>query len=333
MLMGVPNGVLDLRTGTLRDGRRADRITRQAAVPYHPDALAPRFTQFLDEIFDGDRALVEFLQRSIGYSLTGSTVEQCFFMLYGRGANGKSTLLKALTDVFGDYGYTAPFSTFERYQRGSVPNDVASLDGRRLVISSETREGTKLNEGRLKSMTGGDALTARFLNREFFTFTPMLKLFLAVNHKPKIEDLSFGWWRRVRLVEFRQTFELDRTLGDTLTTEGPGILAWAVQGCLKWHQDALQAPGSVLSATTEYQTESDPLAEFLAARCELCPDGDVRAAAIYQEYGRFATAEGLSDRERFTSTKFGRLMRDRFDHVDDREGRRYFGVRVVGFAQ
>ena len=194
--------------------------------PVQPRCQAPRFTQFLDEIFNGDRELIEFVQRSVGYALTGYTTEQCFWVLYGRGANGKSTLLKAMSDAVGDYGYTAPFSTFERYQRNGIPNDLAALAGRRFVISSETREGTKLNEGRLKSMTGGDALTARFLNQEYFTFQPMLKLFLSVNHKPTIEDLSLGWWRRVRLVEFKQTFALDKTLADTLKAEAPGgILA------------------------------------------------------------------------------------------------------------
>ena len=199
--------------------------------PVQPRCQAPRFTQFLDEIFNGDRELIEFVQRSVGYALTGYTTEQCFWVLCGRGANGKSTLLKAMSDAVGDYGYTAPFSTFERYQRNGIPNDLAALAGRRFVISSETREGTKLNEGRLKSMTGGDALTARFLNQEYFTFQPMLKLFLGVNHKPTIEDLSLGWWRRVRLVEFKQTFALDKTLADTLKAEAPGgILALSYRG-------------------------------------------------------------------------------------------------------
>ena len=326
MLIGCPNGVIELATGLLRPGRREDRITLQTRALYDPEARPPRFERFLEEVFDGDQGLIGFLQRSAGYALTGLTTEQCLWFFWGKGANGKSTLAGALSHTLGDYAYTAPFSTFERHQRSSVPNDLATLAGRRFVIASETREGTKLHEGRLKSMTGGDALTARFLNREFFTFDPTMKLFLCVNHLPVVEDDSLGWWRRVRLVPFKQTFGLDRTLADALKGEAEGILAWAVQGCLKWRQDGLQPPSSVLAATEMYQEDSDPLGDFLASCCDMSERGEIRAKDFYELYAQWADREGLGDRERLTVAMFGRRMSQRFETVKTNAGKRYRGI-------
>ena len=326
LLLGCPNGVVELETGTLRPGRREDRITMQTRALYDPEARPPRFLRFLDEVFNGDRALIAFLQRSAGYALTGLTTEQCLWFFWGKGANGKSTFTGALNHALGDYAYTSPFSTFERRQRSSVPNDLAALAGRRFVIASETREGTKLYEGRLKSMTGGDPLTARFLNCEFFTFEPTMKLFLCVNHLPVIEDDSLGWWRRVRLVPFKQTFDLDRTLADTLKGEAAGILAWAVQGCLKWRQDGLQPPPSVLAATEMDQEDSDPLGDFLASSCDISERGEIRAKDFYELYAQWAEQEGLGDRERLTVAMFGRRMSQRFETGRTNTGKRYEGV-------
>lgn len=172
MLLGVPNGVIDLKSGRLRAGWREDRISMQVQVPYNPDAICPRWLRFNKEVFGGDEALIEFIQRAVGYSLTGNIDEQCLFLLHGAGANGKSTFLNAIRSVVGDYGYNMPFATLELKRSASIPNDLAALVGRRLVTSSETNEATRLNEGRVKALTGGDPVTARFLHQEFFTFRP-----------------------------------------------------------------------------------------------------------------------------------------------------------------
>ena len=185
MLLGVVNGVVDLRTGILRDGCRADRITMQTAYPFDPDAQRPRFERFVLEVSDGDTSLANYHQYIAGMALTGDVSEQILPMWIGRGSNGKSTLLHVLLEVWGDYGEVAAFSTFERAAvRGSIPNDLAALAGKRLVVASETREGARLDEGRLKSITGGDRLKARFLNREWFSFEPTFTLILCISPSP-----------------------------------------------------------------------------------------------------------------------------------------------------
>ncbi len=174
-LLGVANGVVDLRSGTLRGGAPQDRITLHSDVPFEPDARCPRWLRFLDEVFGADQELIDYIWRAVGYSLTGDTSEQCVFTCYGSGANGKSVFLNSLRAVGGSYVYNVPFSTFELEARTSIPNDLAALAGRRQVTASETNEGVRLNEGRLKALTGCDPVTARFLHGEFFTFRPVAK--------------------------------------------------------------------------------------------------------------------------------------------------------------
>lgn len=313
MLLGVPNGVVDLRDGELRDGRREDHVSLVAGVAYDPKAVANRWLRFLYEIFNGKEDLIDFVQRAVGYSLTGDVSEQCLFVLHGTGANGKSTFLNALRHVVGDYGYNMPFSTVEMDQRSSVPNDLAALVGRRLVTSSETNEAMRLNEGRVKALTGGDPITARFLHREFFTFHPVATFWLAVNHKPRVTDDSHGFWRRVRLIPFTQQFPGDKTLEPQLRGEAPAILQWAVQGCLLWQQRGLDPPDCVLSATEEYRRESDLLEEFIA---EWIEDSDeattVPIREIAEAYEKWADREGLKGRERLGSRSLRSRLKARW---------------------
>ena len=234
-LLACPNGVVDLRTGSLRPGRQTDRLTMLAGVPYDPAATCPRFIQFLFEVFDGNQELIEYMHRVIGYCLTGHTTEQCWWMWWGFGANGKSTLIRALQRALGDFGACAPFSTFLYQPNATLTNDLARLRGRRFVWAQEASQTSRLDEERIKTVTGGDTVTARFLHREFFEFQPTLKLVLAVNKKPVVKDDSFGTWRRVRVVPFTQRFDIDKTLDDELAGEAQGILAWAVRGALLWH--------------------------------------------------------------------------------------------------
>ncbi len=294
-LLGVENGVVDLRTGKLRAARSEDWITLSTRVPFDEHAPCPRFTQFLHEIFEQDRELVEFIWRAIGYSLTGSVKEQCFFACHGMGANGKTTLLDVLRHVLGEYAFHLPFSTFELKQRSAIPNDLVRLASRRFVTAIETAEGARLNEALIKTLTGSDPITARLLYKEFVTFEPTYKPWLSFNRKPIIVDDTHAMWRRVKLIPFNRKFEKDeddKDLLEKLKAEAPGILAKAARACLEWQQGGLGTPRAVSEATKEYQEESDHVAAFLG---EVCPLGKGLAAPcadLYERYKQWADQNG-----------------------------------------
>lgn len=329
-LFCVQNGVIDLRSGKLRDGQPTDQITMLAPVIFNEDAKAPRWLSFLNEIFNGDNELIEWLQRYLGYCLTGDTREQTVAIPYGNGANGKTRLLATLRHVLGDYAYDAPFSTFELTQRAAIPNDLAALVGKRLVTSSETNESTRLNEARVKALSGQDTITARFLHCEFFSFEPVAKFFLAVNHRPRVYDDSYGFWRRVRLIPFNREFKGesdDKMLGEKLNSESGGVLNWLLEGCLKWQQQGLEpTPDCVMKATAEYQTDSDPLSQFILDQCAITPQAQVKAGELYKSYIDWCGEQGMRERERMTNTTFGRRMGQKFKKSHNEYGTFYQGL-------
>ncbi|MFC1888845.1 phage/plasmid primase, P4 family [Thermodesulfobacteriota bacterium] len=332
-LMGVGNGVVDLRTGDIRDGQPEERITLYTDTLFDSEAPCPRWLQFLDEIFGGDPDLIDFIHRAAGYSLTGDISEQCLFFCYGKGANGKSVFLKTLRHVLGPYAKDTAFTTFEMRNKSSIPNDLAALAGSRFVTSSETNEGTRLHEARIKAMTGGDPVTARFLHNEYFTYFPTFKILLAVNHKPLVRDDSYGFWRRVRLIPFEQKFEGesdDKRLDEKLLDEAPGILAWAVRGCLEWQRRGLESPESVKSATEAYQAESDPLADFLDERCVLGPEYKAQASLLFSAYQSWCDEYHLRDRDRLNHIAFGERMTAKFFKKKDRGKWMYHGIGIAG---
>ncbi len=328
-LLGVQNGVIDLRTGQLRPGKPEDGITLHTDIAFDADAECPRWEQFVGEIFNGDRELIGFIQRAVGYSLTGDVSEQCLFTLHGRGANGKSTFLRVLRHVFGGYAQDTPFTTFELAARNTTPNDLAALAGRRFVTAAEAVPGRRLNEARVKALTGGDPMTARFLYGEYFTFEPTCKLWLAVNHRPNVGDHSVAFWRRMRLVPFTRQFigvDADDHLGEKLQDEAPGILAWAVRGCLNWQNNGLGYPDAVADATEDYQNDTDPLGEFLQERCEDGKHQSVKASTFYRAYCDWCELNGVTGREKMSRTAFGRRLSEWFDKEHRRDGNYYFGV-------
>jgi putative DNA primase/helicase len=331
-LLATPSGVVDLSTGQARPGRRSDRLTMSTGVPFDPDATCPRWERFVSEVFAGDAALVSFVHRAVGYSLSGVTDEQCLFIGFGGGANGKSTFCKTMGAVLGDYGHTMPFSTIELHQRAAIPNDLAALVGRRFVVAAETNDGARLNEARVKALTGCDTMAARFLHGEFFTFEPVCKCWLSVNHKPVVRDDSHGFWRRIRLVPFTQTFAVDTTLAKQLRAERQGILAWAVRGCLAWQRDGLVPPTAVADATQTYARDSDLLAGFIDDACVVAPGVEVGAKPLFDHYRTWAVAQGLSEREQLSSTAFGGKLTTRFERVKRERGHGYLGIapRVQG---
>lgn len=332
-LLGTPSGVVDLRTGLCRPGRPRDRMTLQTAAPFDPAAPCPRWLQFLDEVFDHHDDLIAFLQRAVGYSLTGITTEQVLFMLYGTGANGKGTFVNTLKHALGDYAWNMPFATVELHERTAIPNDIAALVNRRFVIASETNDGTRLNEARVKALTGCDPMTARFLHSEFFEFEPVAKFWLSVNHRPIVRDNSFGFWRRLRLIPFKQRFDLDATLAGQLEAEAAGILAWAVRGALAWQADGLTAPPIVVKATDDYEAESDPLKEFLDEACDVSNAENIgNATVLFKHYKRWAERRDLSEKERLSQNLFGRKLGERFEKGHDKKGAFYLGLAIRPLA-
>jgi putative DNA primase/helicase len=330
-VFGATNGVVDLRAGRLREGQCGDRVTLHSEALFDQKAICPRWDRFLQEVFGADRELIDFIARAVGYSLTGDASEQCLFMCHGSGANGKSVFLTTLRAVAGSYAYNSPFSTFELAERSSIPNDLAALVGKRLVTASETNEAVRLNEARLKALTGGDPVTARFLHGEFFTFQPVCKLWLAVNHRPRVGDDSYGFWRRVRLIPFTRRFtdDADRHLAETLRTELPGILNWAVRGALTWQEEGLEPPKVVQSATEDYRVESDPLAEFIEERCAVGTCCVAAAGQLYEAYRQWASDQGMREREVLSTVTFGRRMSERFEKRHTRAGKSYHGVGLL----
>ena len=256
--LNVLNGTIDLRTGELKPHNPSNLITKLCPVKYDPKQKSPLWEKFLNEIMDGNDELISFLQKVIGYSLTGDTREQCFFIFYGTGANGKTTFLQTISTLLNDYAQQSPTETFMLRRFGGVPNDVARLKGKRFVSTIEIEQGRRMAESLVKALTGGDTIAARFLFGEFFEFIPQFKLFLGTNHKPVIHGTDLAIWRRIRLIPFLVTIpeeKQDRELVSKLKEELPGILNWAIKGCLAWQKDGLGVPEEVKAATDEYRKE------------------------------------------------------------------------------
>ena len=324
------NGPLDLRTGNLLPPKKDDWLYKSTNVHYDPEAKYERFSRFIEEIFDRDRNIIDFVQKAIGYSLTGLTTEQVLFILYGTGANGKSVFLNLIGDLLGDYSLTTPASTFKDnpYHDG-IPNDIARMAGARFVKSIEVKEGTRLNEERIKALTGGDRVTARFLHNEFFEFTPLCKFWIAVNHKPVVWGSDEAIWRRIRLIPFEMFFPPERRdphLYETLKSELSGVLAWAVEGCLKWQREGLEAVGKVRTATETYRAESDLIAQFLEEKTVKTLTGRTKAGDLYKAYEAWCKEHGEFV---ITGTKFGKRMEEK-GFLKKKEGYVYYlGVELI----
>lgn len=341
-LLNVENGTLDLRTGTLRPHARDDLITKIAPVVYDADAHHPVWEQFLAEATNGDAQFAGFLARAVGYSLTGSTAEEVLFFLLGRAATGKSTFIAALESTLGDYSTHADFETFlQRQSVGNARPDIARLAGARFVNSVEVDDGARLAEGLVKTLTGGDLITARFLFGDEFEYRPQFKLWLAANHAPRVGHGDDAIWRRILRIPFDTVIPKERrdpavkqTLTDP-TLAGPAILAWAVRGCLEWQQVGLQVPGVITTATGQYRADMDPLRDFLAEYCTLGTDDTywVTNAALRKAYEDWAHEVGLRKTlspNAFADALRGHGLEDTRRRIDGRTTRLWTGVRLAG---
>ena len=294
MLLGVGNGVVNLKTGKLQAAKPEDHITRHSPVIFNAAATCPLFLKFLDQITGACKPLITYLQRVIGYCLTGNAAEQCLFFLYGYGANGKSTFLTVVTDLLGsDLARQTPSETLMARKNSGASNDIARLLGVRVVIANEIEDGSLLAESLVKQMTGGDVMTARFLYGEFIEFVPKFKLFIAGNHKPTIRGRDQGIWRRIHLIPFEVTIapgQRDKRLSIKLRAELPGILNWAIKGCLAWQKSGLAQPKMVTDAVNSYREEMDLLGQWVAGNCVV---GAQYAWPSRQAYGNYKMwAEG-----------------------------------------
>jgi len=275
-LFCVENGVIDLRSGELRPGKQEDMITMQTPVVYGAEAKAPRWLQFLDQVTGSNTELISYLQRGVGYSLTGETKAQLWFFLYGLGTNGKTTFTMTIRRLMGDYGVRIDSDDLmikDKKARGSNPKEgVADTRGKRYAVASEVQDGKRLDIGLLKDMSGQDSIKARRLYEHEVEFLPTHKLWMFGNHKPVITDTTHAAWRRLKLIPFNFEVpenEIDDDLPTKLDMELPGILNWAIAGCLEWQSQKLSEPAVVTDAVAAYRHDSDILADFIEDCCIL----------------------------------------------------------------
>lgn len=327
--LNTRSGIVDLRTGEESRHDRERLCTRLSGGAVGGEC--PTWLAFLRRIMGGDDEMVRFVQRVVGYCLTGSTREQALFILYGNGSNGKSTFLDTVRKVLGDYAVHTRADTFMRDHRtGGVPNDVAALRGARLVTASEPERGAVLNESQIKEMTGDSALTARFMRQDFFTFEPTFKLLLATNHRPIVRGTDHGIWRRIRLIPFEERIaddEKDPELGKKLAAEHDGILRWALAGCIEWQRIGLAPPERVLLATTDYRTDMDLVGEYLSERCVLSPDATVANTELWQDFDRWSRERGEKERSQQWLTR-ALVDRGLRQNPSRKQGRRWDGIAL-----
>ena len=331
-LLNVQNGTLDLRSGQLLSHTRGHLITALSPVSYVEDAECPIWEKFLSRIMQNNEDLVRFLQVVAGYTLSGSTEQQCFFIHHGNGANGKSTFLETLKWLMGDYGMKTPMGTFRESKQEGVRNDLAALKPARMVIASETSQTMRINEALIKEITGSEGVTARFLFKELFTYQPRFKIHLGTNHKPRLLGNDTGLWRRVKLIPWNVTIpdeEKDLALSTKLRGEGAGILAWAVRGWREYQKGGMVVPTEVVAATADYRADEDFIGKWLADECEIgefqSPSGE-----LFLSY----TQAAQNAKERPVNAKLFKTDMERrgFISKHTKTGTAYLGIKVRGGA-
>ncbi len=309
-LFNCGNCTINLLTGTVRPHCKDDWITKITQVNYEPYAKATIFESVLHTCFAGKRELINFVRRFAGYCMSGSTKEQCIFIWWGSGANGKTTIISPLAEALGDYAQTTRPETLMVKRGDGVPSDLAKLKSARLVTAAEAEDGHRLAESAIKQMTGGEKIQARALYQDWFEFVPEFKILLCTNHKPIIRGDDHAIWRRIRLIPFNVTIperDRDKDLPDKLKSELPGILAWMVAGAAEWLKHGLGLPTEVKEATESYQSEQSVIQIFLDSCCTIRPDVTAEAQPFFQAFDVWRTSEG---HRKVTQTKLGRMLTD-----------------------
>jgi putative DNA primase/helicase len=329
-LLNVNNGTINLRTGELYQHQRRDMITKLAEVEYRSDAQCPYWLHLLDTYFQRDQDMIEYSQRVVGYSLTGSTDEHAFFILCGDGSNGKSTFVQTISNLLGDYAHNTTQETLLAKSGDSIPSDVAALKGKRFVYASETDNDRRFAVARIKALTGGDMVSARFLYNDFFSFIPECKIFLGTNNIPRIGEMSHAIWRRIKLIPFNYRISVDeqrprREIDEKLNMEMPGILRWAVDGCLKWQHNGLNEPEAVRAATNKYRSTEDIVGTFLGECCIQKQGARTENASMREAFSAFCKEYGM---HRVSLQEFKSAMEREGIHQKNSGGRYWDGVQL-----
>ena len=331
-LFNTPNGVLNMKTGELLQ-HSADRfISKMSLTEYTDKCDCPLWTEFVETIFAGDRELIRYIQKAVGYSLTGSTAEQVAFFLYGTGGNGKGVFIETIAHIAGSYASNIQADSLMvkgSTASGQANSDIARLIGARFVTSSEPNEGVKLNEGLIKQLTGEDRVTARRLYGNEFEFRPQFKIWLSTNHKPIIRGTDNGIWRRMRLIPFEVQIpeeKQDKNLKHKLLKETPGILAWAVEGFLMYLKEGLAVPASIKKATAEYRNEMDVVTAFLENCTRNNEDAEIPASELYKAYTDWANT---NNEYVMSNRKFGVEISKKYEKFRKSTGQVYFGIELI----
>lgn len=308
-LLNTPRGIVDLRNGAFSPHDRKRHMTKCTAVPPHGEC--PLWRQFLKDVTNNNVELQAYIQRVLGYALTGSIREHALFFAYGTGANGKGTLLNTVTAILGDYAIVANAETFTATNSSRHLTELARLQGARFVVAQETEEGKHLAEARIKAITGGDPITANFMRQDHFTFNPQFKLFIAGNHKPALANVDQAIRRRFNMIPFDVQIEVEKRdpdLADKLKAEWPGILQWMIDGCLDWQEHRLMPPAAVLDATEQYFEAEDTFAAWMDEICVVDRNASASAAELYRSWQGWAKSSGeeAGSKKSFNATMEGR---------------------------
>lgn len=309
-LLCARNAVVDLRTGEALPPDPDYLITKRTDIDYIPDAPCPRWERFLREVFENNGGLIDYLQRAIGYMLTGLTKEDCFFVHYGTGRNGKGTIAWILEHLGGEYTTSTDPRTFEARKESGTGEELAVLRGMRIVIASEPSENYRLNEGRIKALTGQDVISTRHLYGHRFTYRPPFKINLLTNHKPRIDGNDQAIWSRVRLLPYNVTFRgrEDKDLKETLLRELPGIFAWAVRGAQAYFEQGLAMDDTIAAATEAYRAEQDLIGQWIAERVIEKDDAWTTCGLMHDDYKRWADDMNIKP---ISQIRLGRILKER----------------------
>lgn len=327
MLLNTQSGYVDLSNGLMEEHDSKKMFSQQANIDYSDKMDCPTWIDFLNQTFGNDQEMIDYIQKAVGYSATGSTAEQVMFILYGAGRNGKSVFMNTLAYILGSYAKTMSASSIMVRQSGGASSDIARLEGSRLVISSEVNEGMRLDESLVKSLTGGDKITARFLYGNDFEFTPQFKIWLATNHVPTIRGTDDGIWRRLMLIPFENQIaedKVDKNLNSKLISESMGILNWIIDGAIKWQNEGLNPPTKVRAASQDYRDEMDVITMFVRDNCTIGADFKASGSELYTKYKSWATE---NNEYAMSKQKFGKEMQKKFEKKRN-NGSWYHGLKL-----
>ena len=332
-LLNVLNGMINLRTGELQKHRRKDYITQFIPINYNSNASRKVLNSFLSSVFLDDQSLIDYVQTLSGYGITGETKEQCMYIFYGNGSNGKSTLLDVLEYTIGDYMKTTPAATFIKSisSPGAATPELVALKNARIISCNEWEEDKRLNESRVKALVGSGTISVRALYGEQTSYQPTFKIFLDTNHYPRINGADYGIWRRLRVIPFNAQFikkrDVDPDMKIKLFNEAEGILAWLVEGAVRYYQEGLDEPKAVKDATKRFKREEDVIGAFICDSIEKRPGNSIQSSTLYKMYLTYCKAYS---KEPQSETVFGRRMiQEGYDRKRKGVGNFYTNMEII----